>query len=58
MAPVMRAVSAGQSITDGARNRPFCLSPILTLGVGTAGASITPLDELPITASASRSALQ
>ena len=40
-----------QSIVDGARGRPCCLEPMLTVGVPTEGASSNPLEELPITAS-------
>ena len=38
------------SITLQPRSRPFCRSPIFTVGTGTAAASIKPLEELPTTA--------
>ena len=49
-------VSPSQSTIDGPRSRPNCRSPIFTVGVPSAGASMMPLDEFPMTASACFSA--
>ena len=35
------------SIIFPKRSRPFCLSPIFSVGTARSGASIIPLDELP-----------
>ena len=36
-------------ITDLCMYRPYCLKPILIVGILKKGASITPLEEFPIT---------
>src|SRR6185436_4283903 len=50
--------SGGQSMTDAARGRPFCRSPMLTAGLRRLGASTSPLEELPTTASTCDRALR
>ena len=47
MASRIEVLSAAQSMTEAALSLPFCLLPILTVGIPKDGTSMMPLDELP-----------